>query len=138
MTARFVTNLLVLVCGAFLAAASFAFSARALGWVGLGMGCAVVLVVLIGFAIRGRGIAQRCIDALQFATGAFTVVAARVFHGATLHWLTLAEGATLAALAVIGLVIHEVYLQMAVARAPRGVPRDGTLHGAEHAPLGIN
>jgi hypothetical protein len=138
MTSRFISNLVVLLAGAFLVAASFAFGEEVLGWVGLAVGCVVVLTVLVTFAVRGRGIAQRALDACVVLAGAWTIVAARTFADGTLRWLTFAEGAALAFIAVAGLIVHEVQLELSVRRAEAVREDDGrvTLVG-ERTPIGI-
>lgn len=117
MTSRFISNLTVLLAGAFLVAASLGFGAGALAWLALGMGCVVVVTVLWAFARRGRGIAQRALDAVILVAGAWTIVASRTFHGSTLMWLVFAAGALLTTLAFAALIVHEALLELAVRRA---------------------
>ena len=59
-------------------------------------------------------LAQRGLDALIGILGAWTVVASLVFVGSTVIWLGFASGAGLVALAVIGLTLHELTTERVV------------------------
>jgi hypothetical protein len=133
---RFASNLTTLLCGAFLTCASFAFAPATVGWLTLGAGALTALMILVSFATRGRGAAQRAFDACIFLTSVWTVVASRTFQGTDLKWLTFASGAVLIAIAFAGLIVHEVLLELALVR---GVAQhsDGRVDGArEHRSLG--
>jgi hypothetical protein len=125
VTSRFISNLLVLLVGGFLTAASFAFASDVLGWIGLAAGCVIVVGVLAAFAVRGRGIAQRALDLCIVLSGAWAIVASRSFTDETLRWLTFAEGAILITLAVAGLIVHEVQIELSVRRASTHPREDG-------------
>ncbi|HLH14473.1 MAG TPA: hypothetical protein VKV16_06755 [Solirubrobacteraceae bacterium] len=114
MSSRFVSNLIVLLCGGFLIAASLAFNSAVIGWLGLGVGALVTATLLCAFALRGRGIAQRTFDGFLFAAAAWTIVASRCFAGVTLKWLMFSSGAVAVLLALSGLIVHEVLTQMAL------------------------
>ncbi|HWF73812.1 MAG TPA: hypothetical protein VG186_10740 [Solirubrobacteraceae bacterium] len=114
MTSRFISNLLVLVIAATLVSFSLVFRPGVLGWLGLGLGCLVVAVVLAAFVARGRGIAQRAIDVLVVLAGGWLIVASRFLGGAALKWVCFGTGALLAVLALVGLVVHEVSMELAV------------------------
>ncbi|MCW3019922.1 MAG: hypothetical protein JWN10_2230 [Solirubrobacterales bacterium] len=122
MTSRFASNLTVLLAGAFLACASFAFRASVVAWLAFGVGCAVLLTVLCVFPVRGRGTPQRVFDGCIFVIAAWTIVASRCFAGSTERWLSFASAATLALFAFVGLIVHEVLVELALARrvADRG------------------
>lgn len=64
------------------------------------------------------------------------LVASRTFGGADLKWLTFASGAVLVVIAFVGLVVHEVLLELRLSRS--GVqPSDGRVGGPlEHRSLG--
>lgn len=111
MTARFASNLLVLILGAVLAPAHFIFSAEAVRWITFGTGAAATIVVAAAFLVRGRGPAQRALDVLMALTGAWTAASALVFGASTIGWLALGEGGALAMLGVFGLVVHEVVME---------------------------
>lgn len=130
MTSRFASNLVVLLAGATMVAFSLALRPVALGWVGLGLGCMVVLTVILAFLARGRGVAQRVVDGLLVVAGAWTIVAMRSFDGLALKWICFGMGALLASLAVVGLVVHEIAVELALrARMPpwrdAWMPADG-------------
>ncbi len=138
MTSRFTSNLVLLLGGAFLVSASLAFSASVIGWLALANGALILLTILSAFALRGRGVAQRVLDAFGFATAVWTVVASRCFAGADLRWLTFANGALMALLAFTGLIVHEVLMELALSRRIEQTP-DGRVSSGEreHASLGI-
>lgn len=117
MTSRFVSNLLVLLAGALLVCVSLALSVTVSSWVGLGIGAFAALTTLVAFAVRGRGLLQRILDGVLALLSAWTIVAARAFPGeASLKWLMFSSGAAFVALAVQGLVAHEVMLELALGR----------------------
>jgi hypothetical protein len=131
---RFASNLVLAVLGGLLVILSLTLAPSTTRWLALGGGCAAVLVSLVAFATRGRGATQRTIDVTVASLGAWTIVASGAFAGATLRWLTFSEGAALGALAVAGLVAHELAVQRELssaaeaaaargARTPPGVPQ---------------
>jgi hypothetical protein len=119
MTSRFISNSLALSAGSFLIVVSFAFRTELLGWIGFAAGCVVALTVLVSFLIRDRGIPQRALDGSILISAAWTIVASRTFAAGTLKWLTFTEGAVLLVLAFVGLVIHEVQLELRVRQIER-------------------
>lgn len=137
MTSRFVSNVLVLIAGVMLVAFSLVFGSRVLGWVGLGLGCLVVVIVLAAFPVRGRGVPQRIVDALVLVGAGWLIVATRSFSGPPLKWICFGTGATLALLALVGLVAHEVSMELAVRPVLRE-PGDGWVRTSmrEQAPAG--
>jgi hypothetical protein len=122
VAARFASNLIVLIAGCFLAAATFALDAETVGWLGLGCGVLIAVTVLAAFATRGRGVVQRSLDCALALLAAWTIVASRCFSGATLAWLMFASGAGAALLAVEGLIAHEVVMEVSLRRAAAGEP----------------
>jgi hypothetical protein len=122
MAARFASNLVVLLGGAFLACASFAFSANVVGWLALAFGALIALTVLGAFATRERGAAQRSFDVGVLVIAAWTIVSCRTFSGSTESWLTFASGATMVLFAFAGLVVHEVLLELALKRRRAAQP----------------
>ena len=113
MNSRYLTNVALMVAGAFLVVASQAFSSSTFEWLMFGVG---VLAVVISSAIvlSARGLAQRGLDALIGIVGAWTVVASLEFTGSTVTWLGFASGAGLVALALIGLTLHELRTERVV------------------------
>jgi hypothetical protein len=109
VSARFTVNFLVLLLGAGLVVAAFAFSADTVDWVGLGVGAAAILIALWGFAQPHQGVYQRVADVVICIVGAWTIVAALVLTYSG-RWLQFGAGAGLAALGAIGLIVREARL----------------------------
>lgn len=116
MASRFASNLAVLLLGAGLATASFAFAAGTVSWLAFAVGATVVLTIAAGFAMRERGVAQRAFDAGMLLVAVWTIVSSRVFHGVAEDWLAFASAATLVLFAFAGLVVHEVLVELALRR----------------------
>ena len=111
VSSRFTSNLTIALLGAVFATMSLVFAPRTLGWLALGFGCAATLVALIGLAWGDRGPVQRSLDVLVALLGAWTIISARAVSGGSARWLGFSEAAALFALAVTGLVAHEVAVQ---------------------------
>ncbi|HWC86326.1 MAG TPA: hypothetical protein VG388_07295 [Solirubrobacteraceae bacterium] len=124
MTSRFISNVLVLIAAATTVAFSLAFRPEVLGWLGLALGAFAVAVVLIAFVVTGRGVAQRVVDVLIVLAGGWLIVASRAFAGTAEKWICFGTGALLAILALIGLVVHEISMELAL-RLPAREPSDG-------------
>jgi hypothetical protein len=137
MASRFVSNILVLLAGAALVPFTLSFSPATASWVGLGVGCFVVVTTLVAFPVRGRGNGQRRLDALIALLGVWTIVASRVFDGTTLKWLTLGSGCAFAALAIGGLVVHEVRMELAVRYMQRQAGDGRVSRMPERPPIGV-
>lgn len=125
MRSRFVSNLCVLVLAAVLVTLSLTFRPAVVGWLALGLGCAMTVVTLIGFAFGGRGMVQRVLDVLILAIGVWTIVSARAFFGDAVRWLSFSNAVALWALAVLGLIVHEVSVERDVAVLERTSGQDG-------------
>ncbi len=113
MNSRFLTNSALLIAGAFLVVVSQAFGPNTFMWLMLGVG---VLGVLEAGAIAtpGRGLPQRSLDAIIGILGAWTIVASLVFSFGAVTWLGFASGIAFAALAMIGLILHELVTERVV------------------------
>ena len=124
---RFGSNLVLAVIGGLVVTCSLTFSPAVTKWIALGAGCAAVIVTSVAFATRGRGTTQRIIDALVVPLGGWTIVASVTFVGGSLRWLSFSEGAALWALAVAGLIAHEVLMQRELGSAAdaAATSRDG-------------
>jgi hypothetical protein len=116
MTARFSSNLATLLAGAFLTSAALGFAPRTVAWLGFAVGCCVTAVVLVAFAMPGRGLAQRVLDVALTLLAVWTIVASRCFAGVTVHWLSFGCGIGFVVLAGIALVVHEALLEIAIER----------------------
>lgn len=113
MNSRYLTNIALLIAGAFLVVTSQAFGVSVFMWLMLGVGA---LAVLLSGAVvaRGRGVPQRSLDAIIGILGIWTIVASLVFAGAAVTWLGFASGAAFVALALIGLTLHEFVTERVV------------------------
>jgi len=116
IASRFASNLTLLVLAAIGVTTSLTFSPAVVGWVGLGVGCAVTAGTLIAFAFRGRGLVQRMLDLTIVVLGAWMIVSARVFTGSSLRWQSFAEAAAVFGLTTLGLIAHEVELMQVISR----------------------
>jgi hypothetical protein len=123
MTSRFISNLIVLLAAVTLVAFSLVFGPHVLAWLGFGLSCLVVIAILVAFAVRGRGLAQRAVDVLILFAGGWLIVASRTFSGAPLKWICFGTGALLACLALVGLTVHEISMELALRSPVRD--RDG-------------
>lgn len=120
--------MLALAAG-FLVVACFAFSGDVVRWVGLGVGCAAVLLALGGFAVRGRGAGQRGLDLLSALVGGWLIVAARAFSAPeTVKWLCFADAVALAGLALAGLVLRELTALRGLRPPPIAASHEGNGH----------
>jgi hypothetical protein len=136
MTARFASNLMTLVVGVFILAASLGFHDAVIGWLGFAAGCVATITVLCAFAVRGRGGVQRVLDTAALLVGAWLIIASRAFPASTVKWLTFADGVLLIAISVIGLVAHEILVEMAL--AVRDAPSNGRAPiPQDRAPAGL-
>jgi hypothetical protein len=126
----------VLVLAAFLACSSFAFDSLTVTWLALGCGVAILLTILVAFAMRERGVAQRVFDGLMFLVAAWTIVSSRVFAGPREQWLAFAGAAALALLAFAGLIVHEVLMELALSRDRRRAATVQSSERRDHRTLG--
>jgi hypothetical protein len=114
MTTRYLTNVVLALIGGALLVTSQAFAPTTFAWIMLGGGIAAAAIALPATAIRSRGPAQRVLDAIGSAVGAWTIVASLVFVGAAITWLGFASGAAFVALALAGLTLHELNTERVV------------------------
>jgi len=112
MRLHFISRLALLVAAGFLVVASQVWTGDTLQWLFVAGG-AVMIVAAMADAIAD-GIAQRALDLLIVALGAWTVVEAFVFDGNDLKWWSFASAAALAGLSVIGLIAHETSTERVV------------------------
>jgi hypothetical protein len=114
---RFATNLIAAIAGGLLVVAAFAFKPSTAAWIGLGAGCASVVLALAGFAARRRGAGARAVDLMLALAGAWTIVASCVFGAPASKWLAFADGTLIWSLGVLGLIVHEALTEREL-RAP--------------------
>jgi hypothetical protein len=136
MTSRFASNVAVMLLGAFLAVASFAFAPRTVAWLAFAVGIVTALTALTAFAMRERGIPQRVFDGCTLLVAAWTIVCARVFGGITEDWLAFASAAVLVLFAFVGLVVHEVLVEIALRRSSLRASDGQALDHRERSTLG--
>jgi hypothetical protein len=108
MSPRFIINIALALAGGFLVAASQAFRAGLTGWLAFAVGLGVLVVLGAAQLDRSRGSIQRALDGAAGALAIWTIVASVVFTGTTLTWLSLGEGLGFVAVALAGLVAHEL------------------------------
>jgi hypothetical protein len=131
MNSRYLTNIGLAIMGGFLVVVSQVWSVSVFMWVMLGIGVAA-LALAGGIAVRGRGATQRALDGIIGLLGAWTIVASLVFSGSVVTWLGFASGVAFAALAVIGLTLHELNTERVVHSFEVRTPV------AEHELAGVN
>ena len=131
MNSRYLTNIGLAIMGGFLVVVSQVWSVSVFMWVMLGIGVAA-LALAGGIAVRGRGATQRALDGIIGLLGAWTIVASLVFSGSVVTWLGFASGGAFAALAVIGLTLHELNTERVVHSFEVRTPV------AEHELAGVN
>jgi hypothetical protein len=110
---RYLSNLALIIAGAFLVVATQAFSNSDAAWVAFGV--AIGLTAVSGLMLAARGsIAQRALGAVGVVLGAWTIVASLVFSSFTASWLGFASGIAYVALGVAGLTDHELRTERVV------------------------
>jgi hypothetical protein len=105
MRTHFISRLALLLVAGFLVVASQVWTGETLEWLFIAGGAVMILTALAD-AVREH-VAQRALDGLIVLLGAWTVVEAIIFDGTDLKWWSFASAAALAALSVIGLIVHE-------------------------------
>jgi hypothetical protein len=114
MRSRYLTNVVLLVSGSFLAIASMAFGVPVFTWLMFGAGIATLTLAAPAVTVPARGRAQRGLDGVIGLLGACTIVASMVFGGLVVTWLGFTSGVALIALALVGLTIHELSTERVV------------------------
>ena len=120
---RFITNVVLAIAGAVVVVASQAFTSSVTGWLTFGVGLGALALLAV---VRREGMGEPVSSLLDAGIGLlaiWSVIASVVYDGRLLTWLSFGEGAALVALAVAGLVVHEVRTERAV-HALEAVPAD--------------
>jgi hypothetical protein len=107
LSTRYLSNLALAVIAAFVVVASQAFSSSVFTWLAFGGGVAIVAIAL-GAGALDRVSVHRALSAVIAVIGVWTIVSSRVFSASTVVWLGFSAAAAVAALAVIGLTLHEL------------------------------
>ena len=108
MSTQYLSNALIALLGGFVVVTSLVLAPTSATWVGFGIAIAVVAVSLLVQLDLKRGMAQRGLDAVMFATGATMIVLSLVLGGATVGWVLFGLALGFVALSMTGLTLHEV------------------------------
>jgi hypothetical protein len=124
LSPRFLLDNLFVIGGAFLVAASLAFSASVAGWIGFGVFTGLT-VVAGASAVLARGGARRAGHGLIALASLWSLIAALTFSGHVLMWLVFADAIMVGVLALADLTAHEattenVVHRLVVSEAPSG------------------
>jgi sugar phosphate permease len=123
MSTKYLSNLTLIIAGAFLVVATQGFS--------LPVSTSLIFAMSIGFTVVGMGmligrpnVAQRVIGSLTGLLGVWTIVASSVFAPTTVLWLGFAAAIAFVILGIAGLTAHELTTErvvhsLAVEREPR-------------------
>jgi cell division protein FtsW (lipid II flippase) len=106
MRTHFISRLALALLGGFLVVVSLVWTGATLEWLFFAGGIAMTLIAAAD--ALAHGIAQRTLDGLIAVLGVWTIVESLVFTGAALKWISFGGASLLVALAVTGLVIHEM------------------------------
>ncbi|HXR14438.1 MAG TPA: hypothetical protein VN740_07225 [Solirubrobacteraceae bacterium] len=91
-----------------------AFGVPVFTWLMFGAGIAALALAAPAIMVVARGPTQRGLDGMIGLLGVWTIVASMVFGGAAITWLGFASGVALVALALAGLIIHELSTERVV------------------------
>jgi hypothetical protein len=114
MSLRFATNIAVMIAGGVVVVFSQAVGPGVTSWIAFGVALGILATLALAQVDGSRGLAQRALDALCGALAVWTVVASAVFTGGTVMWLSFGEGLGFAALALAGLIAHELSTERVV------------------------
>jgi hypothetical protein len=115
---RFLWNVFAVVAGTFLLASSFAFGSGTLEWLAFAAGCAVAVVGLAVFPVRGRGNVQRALDVVAVAAAIWTIVTAPTLSSAHLKGSSVGAASAFFVLGVLGLLTEGLELDLALRKLP--------------------
>lgn len=116
MRLRFAFYLALALTGGFMLGATYAFAESTFVDISLFIGI-VVAVVSAGVlyqALHEAPDVYRAIAGASMLIGAWTIVAVSVFSDPTAQWLSFASGGAFAALALLGLIRHELSTERVV------------------------
>ena len=115
MSTRFVSNLLLGLASGLVIVATQAFAPPVVAWIAFGVTGVGVLVLMAATALApGRGHVQRTLDGVVAVLAAWTIVESLVFAGMLMVWLTFGAAAAMLAIAVAGLIVHELSTERVV------------------------
>jgi hypothetical protein len=118
---RWVLTLALALGAGFLVVESYAFGAATASGIGFAVSIAMVALGVMLFVTARRArqylsvpsrdvrvAAWEAISLAATAIAAWNVVQSRIFDAGTARWLTLADGLGILAVAIVGLVLHEL------------------------------
>lgn len=112
MRTNFASRLALLLVAGFLVVATQVWTGGTLEWLFIAGG--IVMIGLAAIGISAPSGAQRALDGLIALLGVWSIVEAIAFEGSTLKWVSFWTALAGAAVAVIGLVIHEMTTERVV------------------------
>jgi hypothetical protein len=113
LSSRFAIDTTVVVAGAFLTTAAFAFSAPVATWIAFGIFIGLIALGGLGVVLDHHATGY-VTHGLLTAVGIWSLVATLVFGGAALGWLIVAGAIAAVVLGVADLVAHEVTTERVV------------------------
>jgi hypothetical protein len=122
MHVRFVASVLEALAGGFVVVASQAFAAGTTAWLAFALGVALLVLAAVPVVFKDRKVLGLSLDGLTAVLGAWTVVASLVFSGATVTWLSFAEGLGFVGLALTGLTLNQWRLTRSVTTSLQVAP----------------
>lgn len=114
MSSRFITNISFMLAGGTVVVFSQAIRPGVASWIAFGVGLGILAALSLAQLDRNRGRAQHSLDLICAPLAVWTVIASAVFTGDTVKWLSCAEGLGFVALAVAGLLVHELSTERVV------------------------
>jgi len=106
LSSRFLLDILFVVAGAFLVAASMAWSAGTAGWTAFGVSAGVT-VLAAASAAMAKTASRRLGHGLLGLVALWSLAAALAFSGTALTWLVFADAIAVGVLALADLTAHE-------------------------------
>lgn len=114
MSLRFTTNVALMIAGGVVVVFSQAMRPGGTSWITFGVALGVLAMLALAQGDRSRGRSQRALDALCGTLAVWTVVVSAVYIGDTVKWLSFGEGLGFVALALGGLIAHELTTERVV------------------------
>jgi len=112
MRIDFISRLALLLLAGFLVIATQVWAMGTVEWLFIAGG--ILMIALAAGSLAQPAGPQRTIDAIVAVLGVWSIVQAIVFDGSTLQWVSFATALAGAALATLGLVIHEATTERVV------------------------
>ena len=127
LSSRFLLDILFVVAGAFLVAASMAWSAGTAGWTAFGVSAGVTLLAATSAAMA-KTASRRLGHGLLGLVALWSLAAALAFSGTALTWLVFADAIAVGVLALADLTAHEATSERIVHQLEvRDTSRDGRI-----------